>query len=292
MRNSLIISFCLLALFFASCQGRGAAPAFVFTGDFVTIAHRGASGHAPEHTMSAYDLAVSSGADYIEIDLQMTKDGELIALHDLEVDRTTNGSGRASLMTLKEIKALDAGSWFNKQNPQSAEPSYEDLEIPTLEEIFQRYGTTVNYYIETKSTGMENKLINLLREYSIIGSDSKVILQSFYSKSLKKIHRLAPGIPLIQLYRYKEQAKMTTRELRSLEKYAAGIGANFDMVDEEYIKKAHSHGLAVHLFTVNTDKAIQRAVEMGADGVFTDYPEKVKRKNLLSKGGLKFKQPE
>lgn len=274
MKNSLIISFYLLVLLFAGCEGRGVAPAFVLTDDFVTIAHRGASGYAPEHTIPAYDLAVSSGADYIEIDLQMTKDGELIALHDLEVDRTTNRPGRASLMTLKEIKALDAGSWFNEQNPQSADPSYEKLEIPTLDEIFQRYGRTVNYYIETKSVGMEDKLIHLLREYSILGSESKVIIQSFYSKSLKKIHQLEPGIPLIQLYRYKEQAKLSDRELKSLDKYAAGIGVNFDMVDEEYIKKAHSHGLAIHLFTVNTDEGIQRAVEVGADGVFTDYPEK------------------
>ena len=67
---------------------------------------------------------------------------------------------------------------------------------------------------------------------------------------------------------------MTDQELRSLKKYASGIGTNFDKVDEEYIKKAHRHGLTVHLFTVNTDEDIQKAFEMGADGVFTDYPEK------------------
>lgn len=274
MRNSLIISFCLLVLLFAGCEGRGAAPAFVLTDDFVIIAHRGASGYAPEHTIPAYDLAVSSGADYIEIDLQMTKDGELIALHDSEVDRTTNGSGQASQLTLKEIKALDAGSWFNEQNPQSADPSYENLEIPSLDEIFQRYGTTVNYYIETKSAGMEDKLIHLLREYSILGSESKVIIQSFYSKSLRKIYKLEPGIPLIQLYRYSNKARLTDNELRSLKKYASGIGVNFEKVDEDYIKKVHRHGLAVHLFTVNTDEDIQRTFEMGANGVFTDFPEK------------------
>lgn len=106
---------------------------------------------------------------------------------------------------------------------------------------------------------------------SIIGSKSKIILQSFNSRSQKKIPRLEPGIPLIQLYRYNEEAKLTARELHSLEKYAARMGVNFDMVDEEYIKKAHSHGIAIHLFTVNTDEGIQRAVEIEADGVFTDY---------------------
>jgi glycerophosphoryl diester phosphodiesterase len=274
MRNILLLFLCLILLVSAGCENPRPAPAFVLTVDFIIIAHRGAPAYAPEHTLPAYDLAMQSGADYIEIDLQMTKDGELIALHDAEVDRTTNGSGVAKTLTLDEIKAFDAGSWFNEQNPQLADPAYEKVEIPTLEEIFQRYGRSTNYYIETKSPGMEEELINLLRKHSLVLSKSKVIIQSFYSKSLRKIHQLEPEIPLIQLYRYSDKARLTDRELLSVKKYASGIGANFGKVDEEYIKKAHRHGLAVHLFTVNTDEDIQQASEIGADGVFTDYPEK------------------
>ncbi|UYZ21638.1 glycerophosphodiester phosphodiesterase [Mesobacillus jeotgali] len=274
MRTISLLFLCLILLVSAGCENRRVAPAFVLTEDFIIIAHRGASAYAPEHTLPAYDLAVHSGADYIEIDLQMTKDGELIALHDSELDRTTNGSGLVKTQTLDKIKALEAGSWFNEQYPQLADSAYEKAEIPTLEEIFQRYGKSVNYYIETKSPGMEVKLINLLRKHSLVQSESKVIIQSFHSKSLRKIHKLEPGIPLIQLYRYSGKARLTDRELRSLKKYASGIGANFGKVDVEYIKKAHRHGLAVHLFTVNSDDDIQQAYEIGADGVFTDYPEK------------------
>ncbi|MBT2661764.1 glycerophosphodiester phosphodiesterase [Bacillus sp. ISL-45] len=274
MRNIWLFIFCFMLLASAGCEDRKAEPAFVLTEDFIIIAHRGASAYAPEHTLPAYDLAVDSEADYIEIDLQMTKDGELIALHDPELDRTTNGSGLAKGLTLEKIKALEAGSWFNEQYPQLADPTYENVEIPTLEEIFQRYGRTANYYIETKSPRMEEKLINLLRKYSLVQSESKVIIQSFHSKSLKKIHKLEPAIPLVQLYRYSDKAQMTDRELRSLKKYASGIGANFGEVDKDYIKKAHHHGLGVHLFTVNKDEDIQQAYEIGADGVFTDYPEK------------------
>lgn len=274
MRNISLLFLCLILLISAGCGNLSAAPAFVLTKEFIIIAHRGASAYAPEHTLPAYDLAMQSGADYIEIDLQMTKEGELIALHDAEVDRTTNGSGMAKALTLDKIKALDAGSWFNEQNPQLSNPAYENVEIPTLEEIFQRYGRSANYYIETKSPGMEEELTNLLRKHSLVQSESKVIIQSFHSKSLRKIHKLEPGIPLIQLYRYSEKARLTDRELRSLKKYASGIGANFENIDEDYIKKAHQHGFAVHLFTVNTDEDIQQAYEIGADGVFTDYPEK------------------
>ncbi|WP_041966474.1 glycerophosphodiester phosphodiesterase [Mesobacillus selenatarsenatis] len=274
MRNISLLFLCLILLVSAGCENRSAAPAFVLTDDFIIIAHRGASAYAPEHTLPAYNLAVLSGANYIEIDLQMTKDGELIALHDAEVDRTTNGSGLSKTQTLDEIKALEAGSWFNEQFPQLADSAYESVEIPTLEEIFQRYGRSANYYIETKSPGMEVKLINLLRKHSLVHSKSKVIIQSFHSNSLRKIRKLEPGIPLVQLYRYSEKVRLTDRELRSLKKYASGIGANFGKVDEDYIQKAHLHGLAVHLFTVNTDEDIQQAYEIGADGVFTDYPEK------------------
>lgn len=274
MRTISLLFFCLILLASAGCENRRAAPALGLTEDFIIIAHRGASAYAPEHTLPAYDLAVKSGADYIEIDLQITKDGELIALHDDELDRTTNGSGQANVYTRDKIKALEAGSWFNEQYPQLADPAYEKVEIPTLEEIFQRYGSTANYYIETKSPGMEVELIKLLRKHSLDQSESKVIIQSFHSKSLRKIHKLEPGIPLVQLYRYSDKARLTDRELRSLKKYASGIGANFGKVDEEYIKKAHRHGLAVHLFTVNTEEDIQQAYEIGADGVFTDYPEK------------------
>jgi glycerophosphoryl diester phosphodiesterase len=274
MRNIFLLFLCLILLVSAGCESHRAAPAFDLTEDFIIIAHRGASAYAPEHTLPAYDLAVRSGADYIEIDLQMTKDGELIALHDSEVDRTTNGSGLANAHTLDKIKSLESGSWFNEHYPELADPAYVNVEIPTLEEIFQRYGTAANYYIETKSPGMEVKLINLLRKYSLVHSESKVIIQSFHSKSLRKIHKLEPGIPLVQLYRYSEKTILTDRELRSLKKYASGIGVNFGKVDEDYIKKANHHRLAVHLFTVNTDKDFQCAVEMGADGVFTDVPEK------------------
>ena len=93
MRDIWLLFCCFMLLVSAGCEDHKAAPAFVLTEDFIIIAHRGASAYAPEHTLAAYDLAVRSGADYIEVDLQVTKDGELIALHDDKLDRTTNGFG-------------------------------------------------------------------------------------------------------------------------------------------------------------------------------------------------------
>lgn len=103
------------------------------------IAHRGASGYAPEHTLTSYKMGDRMHGDYIEIDLQMTKDGKLIAMHDETVDRTTDGTGKVKDFTLEQIKQLDAGSWFNEKYPQYANPRYEGLQVPTLEEIFKTF---------------------------------------------------------------------------------------------------------------------------------------------------------
>src|SRR4051812_8979102 len=96
------------------------------------IAHRGASGHAPEHTFAAYDRAVHFGADYLEQDLQVTADGELVVLHDATLDRTTDGAGQVDEHTLAELRALDAGAWFA--------PGFSGQRVPTLDEVLTRYG--------------------------------------------------------------------------------------------------------------------------------------------------------
>ena len=107
----------------------------------------------------------------LKLDLQMTKDGQLIAMHDEKVDRTTDGTGNVKDMTLAEIKKLDAGSWFNETYPQYANPEYEGLQVPTLEEVFQKFGKNNSYYIETKSPkiypGMEKELLRLVDKYKI-----------------------------------------------------------------------------------------------------------------------------
>ncbi len=161
----------------------------------MNVGHRGASGYVREHTIPAYDLALEQGADYIGIDLQMTKDGVLVALHDDTLDRTAVAppgvperffTGPVIKRTLEQIKMCDVGSWFNEAYPQYADPEYVGLQIPTLEEIFQRYGTSVNYYIETKNPeaapGMEEDLLRLMDEYGLIepaAGSWQVLIQSF-----------------------------------------------------------------------------------------------------------------
>ncbi|MDF9763251.1 glycerophosphoryl diester phosphodiesterase [Peribacillus simplex] len=185
----------------------------IYEKKIVNIAHRGASGYAPEHTIPAYQLGEQMKGDYIEIDLQMTKDGRLIAMHDEKVDRTTNGTGLVKDLTLAEIKKLDAGTWFNEKYPQLAKKKYEGLTVPTLEEVFMKFGRQANYYIETKSPdvypGMEEELLQVLKENKMVDSKGRtknVLIQSFSQESLLKVHDMNPNLPLVQLFSYKNQS--------------------------------------------------------------------------------------
>ncbi|MCS1352407.1 glycerophosphodiester phosphodiesterase [Mechercharimyces sp. CAU 1602] len=250
--------------------------------NILNVAHRGASGFAPEHTMLSYSLGQWMQGDYIEIDLQMTKDGELIAFHDETLDRTTNGSGLVKDYTLAEIKELDAGSWFNEEYPQKAFPLFKGLTVPTLDEVLTRFGKRANYYIETKSPevypGMEEKLLETLEQHGLIGKkarENQVLIQSFSQESLQKVHRLNPDVSLVQLLWYTEPATITAAELQEIKRYAIGIGMNHDLVDQKYIQSARDHDLLVHPYTVNKKKDMRKMLDWGATGMFTNYPNRL-----------------
>ncbi|SES88883.1 glycerophosphoryl diester phosphodiesterase [Oceanobacillus limi] len=248
----------------------------------LNIAHRGASAYAPEHTLLSYQIGEELAADYIEIDLQMTKDNILVAMHDGDVSRTTDHEGTVKNMLLEEVKVLDAGSWFNEQYPDLAEPAFRSIEIPTLEEIFQEFGTEANYYIETKTPeqypNMVEELVATLQEYHLTGEgveEGKVIIQSFSAESLLEVHQLDPSIPLVQLIHYSGKAQISNKELKELKRYAVGLGVNHTTLTKDYVKKVRNAGLLLHPFTVNDTEDMVRLLDWGVTGMFTDYPDRL-----------------
>lgn len=246
----------------------------------VSIAHRGASGYAPEHTFYAYDKAHKEfNADYIELDLQMTKDGNLIAMHDEDVERTTGNKGRVEDYTTKELKQMDVGSWFNKKYPKYAKKEYKGAKIPTLGEILDRYGDNANYYIETKSPdvypGMEEKLLHSLEKHNLL-SDQKlnkgqVVIQSFSQESLLKVANMNNQIPLVQLVDENKLSTFNSEDLKFISSYAIGVGPDYSDLDEQMVQKLHNYNLKVHPYTVNTEKDMQQMFNIGVDGVFSNY---------------------
>lgn len=250
------------------------------------IAHRGASAYAPEHTFAAYDLAIEQGADYIEQDLQMTADGVLVVLHDDTLDRTARGpaescTGPVATKTLAQLRECDAGSWFNELYPDRADPGFEGLEIPTLAEVFERYGPEVRYYIETKSPeeqpGMEQALLDLLDDAELAGpaaDERQVLIQSFSAASLQLVHSLRPELPLVQLL----PAEATTVDeaaLADIAAYAVAIGPSRANVDETLVDAAHDRCLEVHPYTVDEPAEMALLLELGVDGLFTNVPDRL-----------------
>lgn len=267
---------------------------------FQVIAHRGASGHAPESTMAAYELAHEWGVDYLELDAQITSDGEVVVFHDDTIDRTSDGEGEINDYTLDELKALDTGTWFNEQNPDSADTAFEGAQILTLDELLEHFGHDARYYIETKSPqlnpGLEEALVALLEEHDLIES-GRVLVQSFEQDSLLKVHELNENIPLIQLaWYYPSEEKngrlvewtnvtpgpedITDKDFQAVADYAVGLGTNFiyegeEVIDADFIRQANDNGLPVHVYTINEADEMERLMEMGVNGLFTNYPDRM-----------------
>jgi alkaline phosphatase D len=267
------------------------------------IAHRGASGYAPEHTLAAYEKAIQMKADYVELDLHMTKDGELIAIHDSTLARTTNveelfpsrSPWRVKDFTLSEIKQLDAGSWFNSTYPEFAKKQYVGQKIPTLQEVIdfiKKKDKKVALYIETKAPdiypGMEEKLVEILKKNGYLKKD-KVIFQSFSEASLRKLQEIIPDdILLIQLYSPKMlQGQNLDDVFNRAAEYADGVGPDKTLVTPAFMQEAHERNMLVHPYTVNTQDEMVAQLSLGVDGMFTNYPnilDELNKKPYISHG--------
>ncbi len=267
--------------------------------NFQVIAHRGASGHAPESSLAAYELAHRWGVDYLELDAQLSADGEVVIFHDSTLERTSDGEGHINDYTLAELKALDTGSWFHEAHP-AIEADFEGTPILTLNELFDHFGHTTRYYIETKSPdlnpGLEEALVERLEAYDMI-EQGRVLVQSFDQESLHKVHALNPNVPLIQLLWYSPSEQDSTRltewnnttpgadairdaDFRRMAEYAVGIGTNAThqgtpVINAAFIRQAQENGLPVHVYTINEPEEMTRLITLGVNGLFTDYPDRL-----------------
>ncbi|WP_406687695.1 glycerophosphodiester phosphodiesterase [Rossellomorea vietnamensis] len=238
------------------------------------IAHRGAAAYAPENTIASYDLAVDMKADYIEIDVQRSKDGELVVIHDTSVDRTTDGSGKVGDLTLEEMKSLDAGSWKGEQ--------FAGEEIPTFEEVLDRYHGKVGILIEMKSPelypGIEEQVADALKERHLdTPQNEKIILQSFNFDSMKKMDQLLPKVPVGVLAWSQSQA--TPEALKEISTYAEWFNPSYGIVTEQVVEDVHSLDMQIGSWTVRSHEAADFLFDMEVDAIITDYPDYVDPRN-------------
>ncbi|MFY0743994.1 glycerophosphodiester phosphodiesterase family protein [Solibacillus silvestris] len=238
------------------------------------VAHRGATAYSPENTIAAFDLAVDMKADYIEIDVQRSKDGELVLIHDTTVDRTTDGTGKVGDLTLEQLRSLDAGSWKGEQF--AGEP------IPTFEEILDHYHGKIGILIELKAPelypGIEEQVAAALIERNLHKpQNEKIIIQSFNFESIKKMDQLLPKVPIGVLT--SNRADTTLEALQEFSTYADWFNPSYGNVTEELVNQVHSLGMQIGSWTVRSQEAADFLFEMGVDAIISDYPDYVDPRN-------------
>lgn len=257
------------------------------------IAHRGASYLAPESTIPVYLLARDMGADYLEADMRLTKDGVVILFHDDTPEQTTDAArvfpGREKdpieSFTYDELMQLDAGSWFNEAFPDRARPSFVGLRIMTLDELLDVAEAAPNrprLYLETKvierNPGLEEKAVAILKERGWLeggeGPASRVIFQSFYVESLVKLAALAPDTARILLISTETEAEHGWDNLLdAAAEHGHGIGPIGFLAWPWNTGPAHRRGLLVHPYVINEGWQMRLLTLFGVDGFFTDRPE-------------------
>lgn len=238
------------------------------------VAHRGATGYAPENTIAAYDLAVDMKVDYIEIDVQRSKDGQLVSIHDTTVDRTTDGTGKVGDLTLEQLRSLDAGSWKGEE--------FTGEQIPTFEEILDRYRGKVGILIELKAPeiypGIEKQVAELIKERNLDKPrNKKIIIQSFNFESIKKMNQLLPRVQLGVLT--SNRAHTTMDALKEFSTYADWFNPSYGIVTKELVNQVHSLGMQIGSWTVRSQEAADFLFEMEVDAIISDYPDYVDPRN-------------
>lgn len=229
------------------------------------IAHRGASGSAPENTMVAFQRAVELGAEFIETDLHLTRDARFVAIHDATLDRTTNGHGAVRDMTLAQLRELDAGKWFDRE--------FMDERIPTLEQILQfANDRDVVFYLELKydsAWGMHHALVGALRG---VENASRTMVISFDRAQIEAVRKLDPGIMTGFLVDAVDGDPVQT----TIDVGARQLCPRADLVTPELVKRAHEKDLLVATWTVDNPEDMRRLIDAGVDGVMSNFPDRLR----------------
>lgn len=228
------------------------------------FAHRGASAHAPENTLAAFELALEQGAPAIEFDVKLTADRHVVIHHDLTLDRTTDGSGPLSKQSLAALRELDAGSKFSAQ--------FRGEKIPTLDEVFESLGRKMFMNVELTNyaspfDGLVDEVVKLVRKH---GLEERVLFSSFYPTNLVRARRLLPSVPRGQLSLpggsgWWQRLAAGFMNLQTEHPWKADVS-------EQSVRRAHAKNRRVCAWTVNDPAEMKSLRALGVDAIFTDDP--------------------
>ena len=230
----------------------------------LVIAHRGASGYAPENTLAAFKRAIALGATFIETDLQLCRDSRFVAIHDDTVNRTTSGAGKVHDLSLADLKRLDAGAWFGSE--------FAGERIPTLDEILEfSKKHDVVFYLELKpggSWGGEHALIGALRESQEV---ARTVVISFDAGVLEGLRKIEPTLMTGLLF----DGQIARPLDKAVEVGARQLAVRGDLVTPALLAEARKKDLQVVCWTVNQPAHMRLLIDAGVDGIMSDYPDRI-----------------
>lgn len=225
-----------------------------------SIAHRGASAYAPENTFAAFELALEMGADAIETDLRQTADGEIVLLHDETVDRTTDGSGPVTDLTLAELRRLDAGSWFGER--------FAGERVPTLAETLDHFGHRTRLVLELKAP-CEGAALNQVREWGLLPN---VVFTSFDLGILERLVAEEPQAACGYLTAAVQDGLLERLTQMGLSQ----VCPRAEIVGERLVARAHEAGLQVRAWGVRDEDTMQHLLDCGVDGMTVNWPDRLR----------------
>lgn len=249
----------------------------------LNIAHRGGAGLFPENTIYAFSRAVSIfGVDVIEMDVWMSRDGCPIVIHDASVNRITNGNGRVSKMTLSEIKSLDAAYYFNPEGERNYPLRGMGITIPSLQEVFESLpGVMMNIEIQQVYPPMENWLYNLILEYDMQELVTVAAKNHLVHKRFRSLNKAGVSVSasinqsvLFSIFSELGLSRLYHPDINVFQ-LPDKIG-NTQLITPKLIEAAHVQGKEVHVWIINDPEEMEKFIEMGIDGIITDFPDRLR----------------
>jgi glycerophosphoryl diester phosphodiesterase len=241
--------------------------------NFTVIAHRGASAYYPENTIISFEGAISIGADMVELDVQLTSDGEVVVFHDEKIRRCTGRRGRIADYTLAQIKELDAGSWFNKK--------YQGAKIPTLEEVLNLCRDKIAVNIEIKTEAVTEVVSGGIEEKSlkIVGQNKMrehVIFSSFDPRALQHLKQIDSSTAIAVLFERKHYgSKKPGAIIESLG--ADAFNCSVSELNNKWLLDIKLNKIPVNIYTVDDENYMRQLIEAGISGIFTNKPDILKK---------------
>jgi glycerophosphoryl diester phosphodiesterase len=226
----------------------------------MVIAHRGASSYAPENTVAAFDLALEMGARHLELDVHFTSDGHIVVIHDDTVDRTTNGHGPVTSHTLAELRALDAGAWFDRR--------FAGERIPTFADVLERYKGRAHLHTEIKGHAehLAEGTVDLIRKHGMV---DQVTITSFQRARLVETRACAPELPTGWLVGEITDAIIADARAMGLTQ----LCPRANTVTPALVRRLRGEGFVVRAWGVATEELMRQVVSAGADGMTVNFPD-------------------